>query len=101
MKLSDEMKRGVGSTRRLWPPNSNGAVYIPYVIDSSRKLTIYLLILWENGKKVTVKEWVFVESAFKMQYHIVKNTLPRTAFSAILPAGLEPEHDARKTLYGR
>jgi len=30
---------------------------------------------------------VFVNSALKIQYHVVKNTLPHTAFSVILPTG--------------
>ena len=36
-------------------------------------------------------EGVFVESAFNMQCHMVKNTLLHIAFSAIVPAGLEYE----------
>ena len=35
-------------------------------------------------KKVTLEEGVFVESAFNMRCHIVKNTLLHTAFSATL-----------------
>ena len=35
----------------------------------------------------TLEEWVFVESAYNMRCHIVKNTLLHIAFSAILPAG--------------
>ena len=35
----------------------------------------------------TLEEGVFVESAFNMRCHIVKNTLLHTAFSVILPAG--------------
>jgi len=37
--------------------------------------------------KIQSKECVFVNSAFKLQCHIVKNTLLHTAFSAILPTG--------------
>ena len=40
-----------------------------------------------NRQKVTLEEWVFVESALNMQCHIINNTLLYTAFSAILPAG--------------
>jgi len=39
--------------------------------------------------KNSLKEWVFVNSALKIQCHIVKNTLLQTAFSAILPIGWE------------
>jgi len=35
----------------------------------------------------TLKECVFVNSALKLQYYIVKNTLLQTAFWAILPTG--------------
>ena len=42
----------------------------------------------KNSKNVTLKERVFVESAFKLQCYIHKNTLRHTAFlSAILPVG--------------
>ena len=34
-----------------------------------------------------VEEWVFVESVFNMQCHLVKNTLLHNAFSANLTAG--------------
>ena len=38
----------------------------------------------KNRKKVnTLEEWVFVESAFKMQCFMHKKTLLRTAFSTI------------------
>jgi len=40
-------------------------------------------------KKNNLKEYVYVNSALKIQYHTVKNTLLQTAFSAILPAGLD------------
>jgi len=33
------------------------------------------------------KECVFLNSALKIQYHVVTNTLQQTAFSAILPTG--------------
>jgi len=36
-------------------------------------------------KKNSLSECVFVNSALKIQCHIVKNTLLHTAFSAILP----------------
>ena len=39
------------------------------------------------SRQKTLEEGVFVESAFNMRCHVVKNTLPHTAFSAILPAG--------------
>jgi len=32
-------------------------------------------------------ECVFVNSAFKIQCHVVKNTLTQTAFSVIFPTG--------------
>ena len=35
-----------------------------------------------------MEEWIFVESAFSMQCDLVKNTLLRTAFSAIFPVGI-------------
>ena len=37
----------------------------------------------QNRKIVTVEEGVFVESAFNMQCHIVKNTLLHIAFSSV------------------
>jgi len=41
------------------------------------------------AKKSSLNECVFVNSALKIQRHIVKNTLLQTAFSAILPTGFE------------
>jgi len=40
---------------------------------------------WAKSPKNSMKERVFVNSALKIQCHFVKNTLPQTAFSAILP----------------
>jgi len=40
------------------------------------------------AKKNTLKECSFVNSALKIQCHIIKNTLPQTALSEILPTGL-------------
>ena len=45
----------------------------------------------QNRLKVTLEEGFFIESAFNMRCHIVKNTLLQVAFSAILPAGILPE----------
>jgi len=36
----------------------------------------------------SLKECIFVNSALKIQCHVVKNTLLETAFSAILPTGI-------------
>ena len=49
-----------------------------------------ILVTSQSAKslKRTLEEGVFVESAFNMRCHIVKNTLPHIDFSAILPAGL-------------
>jgi len=52
MKIVEEDgKRGVGSTIRLWP-KINGAVHIPYVIDSSSK--------FEGGKgRFTLNDYMY------------------------------------------
>jgi len=42
----------------------------------------------QNLQKNSLKESVFVNSALKIQHHIVKNILLQTAFLAILPTGL-------------
>ena len=48
----------------------------------------YLLSQPAKSIKVTMKEGVFIESAFNMRCHIVKNTLLHIAFSAIILAGM-------------
>jgi len=42
----------------------------------------------EKSPKNSVKECVFINSALKIQLHIVKSTLLQTAFSAILRTGM-------------
>jgi len=42
----------------------------------------------KRQKKNSLKEYVFVKSALKLQCHIVQNTLLQTAFSAILSTEL-------------
>jgi len=39
----------------------------------------------QNRQKSSVKEFLFVNSALKIQYYVLKNTLLQTAFSVILP----------------
>jgi len=41
----------------------------------------------QNRQKIQSERVVFVNSALKIQYRIVKNTLLQTDFSAILPTG--------------
>ena len=46
-----------------------------------------LLIISQSAKSLKSNTGVFVESAFDMQCHFIKNTLLHTAFSAHLPGG--------------
>jgi len=65
------------------------------VIFFSNNLCIYKLVSvimgythWaKSPKQQSEGVLFFVNSAFKIQYQIVKNTLSQTAFSAILPTG--------------
>jgi len=43
---------------------------------------------WAKSLKNSLKEYIFINSALKMQCRVVKNTLVQTAFSVILPTGL-------------
>jgi len=52
------------------------------------RLSISLQNVGKIDKKNSVKECVFVNSALKIQCHVVNNTLLQTAFSAILPTGI-------------
>jgi len=44
----------------------------------------------QNLQKISLKECVFINSALKIQYDIVKNTFPQTAL-AIFPLDEEPQ----------
>jgi len=41
----------------------------------------------QQNRQTVRRSAFFVNSALKIHYHIVKNTLPQTAFSEILPTG--------------
>jgi len=47
----------------------------------------YLVILYPYVLFCSLNEYVFVDSALKIQCHIVKNTLLHITFSAIFPTG--------------
>jgi len=62
-------------------------------------LSIQVIITqWKNHKKNSLKECVFAISALKIQCHVVKNILLRTAFSAILPTGKILKYNKLKKL---
>jgi len=71
----------------------------PFDIVRGTRVSLFLLL--PNGqnrqKKNNLKEGVFVNSALNLQCHIGKNTLLRTAFSAILPTGFikQPKSNAK------
>jgi len=43
----------------------------------------------KNHQKHSLKESVFIDTALKIQCHVVKNALLQTAFSAILATGMK------------
>ena len=50
----------------------------PSFLHCKNKNTVncnYFSCIYKNAKKVTLEEWISVDFAFKMQCHIVKNTL--------------------------
>ena len=78
---------------------------IPYFLYSMKPTTINTKKFptdWPQpakSLKVTLEEWVVVESAFNMRCHIVKNTLLHTAFSANLPAGKSSIKDKEQKIH--